>query len=83
MAKGPLKDFDVSARLSEIRVPTLIFGGEHDEVTTPTLEQVHRGIVGSRLEIVPDASHMTYYEQPEAVMTLVDGFLAEVEAALS
>jgi proline-specific peptidase len=80
---GPLKDFDVSDRLGEIRAPTLIFGGEHDEVTPATLEQVHHGIEDSRLVIVPDASHMTYYEQPEAVMALVGGFLQEGEAARS
>jgi L-proline amide hydrolase len=77
---GPLKDFDVTDRLGEIRVPTLVFGGEHDEITPATIEQVHRGIAGSRLVIVPDASHMTYAEQPEAVLMLVGGFLDEVEA---
>ena len=77
---GPLKDFDVTDRLGEIRVPTLIFAGEHDEVTPATVEQVHRGIAGSRLEIVPDSSHMTYAEQPEVVLELVRGFLDEVEA---
>jgi proline-specific peptidase len=76
---GVIKDFDVSGRLGEIRVPTLVFGGRYDEVTPATIERVHAGIAGSELVIIEEASHMAQAEQPEQVMSLVRDFLAKVE----
>jgi proline-specific peptidase len=76
---GPLKDFDLSDRLSEIDAPTLIFGGRYDEVTPATLERVHAGIAGSQLVIFEDASHMAQAEQPDQVLSLLGDFLEKIE----
>jgi pimeloyl-ACP methyl ester carboxylesterase len=54
--------------LGQIKVPTLIVVGEGDQITPPEVaEELHKGIAGSRLVVVPRAGHMALLEQPEPV----------------
>lgn len=54
--------------LGAIKVPTLIIVGEGDAITPPALaEEMHAGIAGSRLLVVPGGGHMAVLEQPEIV----------------
>jgi proline iminopeptidase len=76
---GTLKDWDIMDRLGEIRVPALITCGEYDECRPVHTREVAARIPGSRLEIVPDASHLSFAERPDVFMPLVNGFLADVE----
>jgi proline iminopeptidase len=78
---GTLKDWDIMDRLGEICVPTLVTGGEYDECRPSHLRKVHAGIPGSRLEIIPNASHLSFAERPEVFLPVVDDFMAEVETA--
>lgn len=78
---GPLKDFDLTADLGRIEVPTLLFCGEFDEVTPATMRQVHRGIPRSEFEVMAGCSHMSQAEQPDAVLRLVRDWLARVEGS--
>ena len=78
---GNFKDWDVTDRLGEIRVPTLILGGEDDEARPAHMRAIHERIDGSEIEIFPDASHLCFYEQRDAFMTKVNGFLDRVEAS--
>jgi proline-specific peptidase len=79
---GPLKDFDITADLGAISVPTLLFCGEFDEVTPATVELAHKAIAGSQLIVMPGCSHMSQAEQPELTVGLLRGWLAGVEASL-
>jgi proline iminopeptidase len=64
-------------QLRTITRPTLIMTGEYDRTCTPrAAQELHAGIPGSALVIVPDAGHMTYVEQPEIVFTAIRGFFA-------
>ena len=76
---GVIKDFDISADLDKIRVPTLVFSGRYDEVTPATTERVHEGIPGSEWVVFEESSHMSQAEEPEKVLDLVRAFLARVE----
>lgn len=68
--------FDVSRRLAEIAVPTLILGGEKDKMTPLSLSQaLARGIAGSELAAVPKAGHMLLLEQPDRCAALIDAWL--------
>jgi L-proline amide hydrolase len=78
---GRLKDWDVTARLGEIRVPTLVISGRHDECTPTVAEAVHRGIPGSSWVLLESASHLAHLEEPDRFRALVADFLATVEAA--
>jgi pimeloyl-ACP methyl ester carboxylesterase len=60
---------DSRSLLASIKVPTVIIVGEADQ-TTPVevAQEMHQGITGSRLVIVPDAGHMAILEQPQVVV---------------
>ena len=79
---GPLKDFDVTAELGSIEVPTLLFCGEFDEVTPATVAQAHDAIPGSQFVVLPGCSHMGQAERPDLTLGLVRGWLAGVESSL-
>ena len=76
---GTIKDWDVTSQLSRIQVPTLIFCGEHDEVTPATAELAHRGIAGSEFAVMPGCSHMSQEERPEETLGMIRDWLARVE----
>lgn len=64
-------------RLGAVARPTLILAGAHDRTCTPrAAREMHVGIPGSELVILPDAGHMTYIEQPGAYFTAVRSFFA-------
>jgi pimeloyl-ACP methyl ester carboxylesterase len=71
--------FDVTDRLREIRLPTLIVCGAEDRMTPMKYaESLHRHIAGSRLVAIPGAGHMVILEQPracnEAIAEFLEGF---------
>ncbi len=78
---GPLKDFDITADLGSVDVPTLLFCGEFDEVTPATVAQARDGIKGSELVVMPGCSHMSQAEQPAATLSLLRGWLAGIEGS--
>ena len=77
---GTLKDWDITGRLGEIGVPTLLTGGRYDECRPEHLEDMHRRIDGSEIRIIEDASHLCFAEQREEYMRVANDFLDRVEA---
>jgi proline iminopeptidase len=68
-------------RLSGIDLPTLIVVGEDDFICSPLqAERIYQRIAGSRLQILPQAGHFPWLEQPEAFFAAVFEFLAEAGA---
>ncbi|MEO6015348.1 MAG: alpha/beta hydrolase [Devosia sp.] len=64
--------------LARITIPTQIIVGEGDQVTPPEMaKEMHEGVSGSRLAIIPRAGHMSLIEQPD----LVNAALKEWAAA--
>jgi L-proline amide hydrolase len=76
---GTLKDWDITDRLGEIRIPTLVITGELDEATPAINETVSSGIPGAESVIYPNASHMAHVEDPDGYMRVLDDFLTRVE----
>jgi proline-specific peptidase len=76
---GTLKDWDITDRLGEIRLPTLITAGRHDEFTPRQAETLSKGIRGSQLVTFEDSSHMQFAEEPERFRAVVAEFLERVE----
>jgi len=72
---GTLKNWDIMDRLGELTVPALLVGGRYDECTPGHLAEMASRIAGSRLEIIEDASHLCFAEQPEVFAGLVNAFL--------
>jgi proline-specific peptidase len=77
---GTLRNWDITDRLGEIRVPTLVVTGEHDEATPAINRTVSEGIPGARSVIYPGCSHMAHVEDPEGYIRLLDDFFTEVES---
>ena len=76
---GTRRDWDVTDRLDEIRVPTLITCGEHDELRPAHAEDMRRRIPNAELEVFSGASHVTMAEAPDAYRARLDGFFDRVE----
>jgi proline-specific peptidase len=79
---GKMKDWNVTGRLGEIRLPTLITSGRYDEATPAVAETVHRGIRGSEWVIFENSSHLAFAEEPEPYRQALDRFLTRNEAQL-
>ncbi len=77
---GTLKDWDVTERLSEIDVPTLLVGGRYDECRPAHLQDMARRIANSQLVIIEDASHLCFAEQCAQFMGVMNAFLDRVES---
>jgi proline iminopeptidase len=73
---GNLKEVEYVSRLSEIKVPTLIIVGEHDESDPKMSREMHEKIAGSQLVILPKSGHMTFVDQPEMFLKAVGDFVA-------
>lgn len=72
---GNLKSAEYTDRLSEIKVPTLITVGDHDECAPSLSEEMHQKIAGSKLVILPKSGHMTFVDQPDLFIKTINEFL--------
>ena len=72
---GNLASVEYTQRLSEIRVPTLITAGDHDESDPSLARAMQEKIAGSRLVIFPDSGHMTFVDQASLFLKAVEDFL--------
>lgn len=71
---------DISHRLSEIHVPTLIIWGEHDTWINPSNgPRLNKAIAGSKLSVIPQAGHVPHEEQPAEFNQLVIEFLSSMK----
>jgi len=77
---GTLKDWDITDRLGEIRIPSLVITGEHDEATPAINRTVSEGIPGAESVIYAGCSHMAHVEDPDGYMRVLADFLARVES---
>ena len=70
---------DSTPTLATITVPTLIVCGEED-VLTPVKESqgMHAAIVGSHLEVIAGAGHVSCIERPAAVNHVLSEFLSSL-----
>ncbi len=76
-----LKDWDVTDRLGEIDIPTLILSGRHDESTPAVNEPMRDRIAGSEWVVLEQSAHMSHVEEKERTHELVEDFLARVDAS--
>ena len=71
-----LVSFDRQAALADIRVPTLLVGGEHDRVAMPAvMQRMARTIAQARYEELPGVGHLMNLEAPDAFDRLLLDFL--------
>ncbi|MGH9061562.1 MAG: alpha/beta fold hydrolase, partial [Acidimicrobiales bacterium] len=68
---------DQRADLARVVAPTLVLAGAEDPVTPPALGlELHQGVAGSALVVVPGAAHLVNVEQPRPFNEAVVAHLA-------
>jgi len=72
---GNLKEVEWVDRLPEIKVPTLILVGDHDESDPAMSREMNAKIAGSKLVVLPDSGHMTFVDQPELFVRAIRDFV--------
>lgn len=77
--EGALGSWDVMDRLGEIAAPVLLLAGRHDMCTPEHVAEVAERLPDARTTILEDSSHLAFFEQRDAYLAAVAGFLAEVE----
>jgi len=71
--------FDVTGRLAEIRVPTLVMHGAQDRIVpAASAQRLADGIAGARLVMFPDAGHAYITDVARAANQEVLRFLADI-----
>jgi proline iminopeptidase len=72
-----LGNFDLAAdgTLAPIKVPTLIVHGRQDPIPLASSEAAAKAM-GARLVVIENCGHVPYVEQPEALFSAIDRFLA-------
>ena len=78
-AAGGRKNWDVTAQLGEIRVPTLVLAGRYDGLDGGQDEVLRDGIAGATWVRFEESSHYAHAEEPERFVAVLDGFLTRVE----
>jgi 3-oxoadipate enol-lactonase len=72
-----LPKLNLTARLKEIKCPILIVVGDQDMGTPVAMSrEIHANAPGSKLAILPSASHLSNIEQPEAFNRALGEFLS-------
>jgi pimeloyl-ACP methyl ester carboxylesterase len=69
----------ITDRLSELRMPVLLIGGDRDPSLAP-MRVMHRRVRGSRLVVLSPASHFANRDQPEAWNRAAVEFLERCDA---
>lgn len=77
---GNLKDWDVTERLGELRLPVLITSGRHDEMTENLVQPLVAGIHGAERVVFENSAHLAPVEEPDRYHDVLTAFLGRVEA---
>lgn len=67
---------DQLAALAAVRVPTLVMVGDEDTVFVDPSRAIATTVPGATLEVIPTAGHSPQFENPEAWLVALQGFLA-------
>jgi 3-oxoadipate enol-lactonase len=72
---------NLTARLKDIKVPTMVIVGDQDAGTPPAMAQaIHENLPGSELVTLKDASHLSNIEQPAAFDAAAAKFYDRIRA---
>jgi proline iminopeptidase len=77
---GNLKHVDHTARLNEIKLPTLFTCGRYDECTPDATAWYHSLLPGSEMVVFEHSAHMTHLEEPERYLQIIRDFLHRIES---
>ncbi|HXD69097.1 MAG TPA: proline iminopeptidase-family hydrolase [Gaiellales bacterium] len=73
---GLLREWDRTADLGRIGVPTLVTCGRYDEITPSCSETITRGIRDARMHVFEESAHCAHLEQADDYARIVEAFLS-------
>jgi proline iminopeptidase len=77
---GTLKKYDAKPYLKDVKVPTLFTVGDVDEANPATI-RAHAALVpGAKVVVIPNAAHMTTWDNPAAMTSAVREHLRAADA---
>ena len=79
-ASGKLLNWDRTADLGKITVPTLTIGGRYDTMDPAHMEMMSKAVPRGRYLFLPTGSHMAMYDDQQRYMTGLISFLRDVDA---
>ena len=77
---GRLANWDIKARLKEIRIPTLMIGAKHDTMDPAAMEEQSKMVQKGRYLYCPDGSHLAMWDDQRVFMNGVIRFIKDVDA---
>jgi len=81
-ASGKLIDWDRTADLRKIKVPTLVIGAQYNTMDPAHMEWISKQVQKGQYLYCPDGSHMAMYDDQKTYMQGVIGFLRSTDAGL-
>ena len=79
-ASGKLADWDRTADLGKIEVPTLVIGATHDTMDPEHMRRMAESFARGRLLLCPNGSHLALYDDRDAYAGGLTAFLRDVDA---
>ena len=73
-----LKDWDISGKLKDIKVPTLMLGAKHDTMDPKYMEWMATEVQNGR-SITTNGSHLSQFDDPETFFPAVVNFIKDVD----
>ena len=74
-----LKNWDVSDRLKDIKVPTLMLGGKYDTMDPKHMEWMASEVQNGR-SVITNGSHLSQFDDPETYFSGLIKFIKDVDA---
>lgn len=74
-ATGNLKDVDLTDKLSNITIPTLITCGRFDTATPETMQKYCNFLPNGKIVVLETSAHMNIAEEPEIYVKIIKSFL--------
>jgi len=79
-ASGKLVNWDRTADLGRIRVPTLAIGARHDTMEPAQMQRIARSVAHGRYLYCPDGSHLALYDDQKVYMAGLIRFILDVDS---
>ncbi len=76
---GRLANWDIKARLKEIKVPTLMVGAKWDTMDPKAMEEQSKAVQHGRYLYCPNGSHMCMWDDQQVFMNGVIKFIRDVD----
>jgi proline iminopeptidase len=78
-ANASLKDWDISDRLKDIKVPTLMLGAKYDTMDPKHMEWMATEVQNGR-SVITNGSHFSQFDDPETYFNGLISFIKDVDS---